>query len=500
MTFVYSMKSMSLRLRYRYHSIFRKRQQQLFFISFHLFLILMSSQVLSSFSLLLPQQSSKTLRLLANNYYYNSRHRRFVDAVTTTATRTVALFTSASKTILASNECDGTNDKMDRPKTDTNDNNINSNAQQQRQQQTDIDNNNIISGSCATNNNHGNYDSIDLRTMDDTNSNWDSLKYRNNNYSSVVSKYIDFYHIRDRSILSTQDEARRLLHEKFDNTNNDCNKNENYYVTVIADSQTNGRGTQGRKWESETSDNTTTNNRGNNLFLTVCIPFDDIPVMITLLPLKIAVILAERIHKVIHACSITNGSSTLSESSLYPKTTVKWPNDVLINDKKVSGTLIENEIIYHNQTSTTWLIIGIGINVAYTPNLQKSPGKQIREACCIQEFCKKETANTIANLLPNNMTATILGIDIANALIDWVVSNNNVTRSDKYDMEQDIINQFRSYSQFGQTYELRGNHVDIENGGYNGELVTTIDVQYDGQLIIKDAKGNQRLLVSDYMF
>ena len=42
------------------------------------------------------------------------------------------------------------------------------------------------------------------------------------------------------------------------------------------------------------------------------------------------------------------------------KSKIKWPNDILINDKKVSGILIETELI-NNQVSSC--IIGIGINV-----------------------------------------------------------------------------------------------------------------------------------------
>ena len=42
------------------------------------------------------------------------------------------------------------------------------------------------------------------------------------------------------------------------------------------------------------------------------------------------------------------------------KTQLKWPNDVLIKDKKVCGILIENEL---KGNKVAWAIIGIGINV-----------------------------------------------------------------------------------------------------------------------------------------
>lgn len=43
---------------------------------------------------------------------------------------------------------------------------------------------------------------------------------------------------------------------------------------------------------------------------------------------------------------------------------IKWPNDVYLNDKKVSGVLIEN-ICYK---SNVYSIIGIGVNTSYKSN------------------------------------------------------------------------------------------------------------------------------------
>jgi BirA family transcriptional regulator, biotin operon repressor / biotin---[acetyl-CoA-carboxylase] ligase len=42
------------------------------------------------------------------------------------------------------------------------------------------------------------------------------------------------------------------------------------------------------------------------------------------------------------------------------KCQIKWPNDVLINEKKVSGILIENDI---RKNTLNYVVIGIGINV-----------------------------------------------------------------------------------------------------------------------------------------
>ena len=48
--------------------------------------------------------------------------------------------------------------------------------------------------------------------------------------------------------------------------------------------------------------------------------------------------------------------------------TIKWPNDILLNDKKICGILLETKKLPH----VTALVIGIGINLLSTPKLNKA--------------------------------------------------------------------------------------------------------------------------------
>jgi BirA family biotin operon repressor/biotin-[acetyl-CoA-carboxylase] ligase len=52
------------------------------------------------------------------------------------------------------------------------------------------------------------------------------------------------------------------------------------------------------------------------------------------------------------------------EKSTGLKTRLKWPNDVLVHGKKVSGILSESAL---RARSVDWAIIGIGINVNFDP-------------------------------------------------------------------------------------------------------------------------------------
>jgi BirA family biotin operon repressor/biotin-[acetyl-CoA-carboxylase] ligase len=51
---------------------------------------------------------------------------------------------------------------------------------------------------------------------------------------------------------------------------------------------------------------------------------------------------------------------TISEACLQPGISLKWPNDIYVDDRKIAGILIQNTIQGNNITSC---IAGIGINV-----------------------------------------------------------------------------------------------------------------------------------------
>lgn len=263
---------------------------------------------------------------------------------------------------------------------------------------------------------------------------------------------------RQHAVGSTQDEARKLLKNRT--------VDDGRFLVVIANAQNQGRGTQGRRWEGGTSK--------GNLYTTLCVPIKSIPVMMTLLPLQIGVLVASLATKLLQACR--------QEETLTPKVTVKWPNDVLINDRKLAGVLIENEII----DNETWLLVGVGVNLVFAPNLSASPGKQIRGATCLQDLCREP--------LPES-TFEAFGRDLSRALVDWIL-DDSVSKDVK---EKQVVDEWKSFAEFGHEYEIRG-EVQEEHSGYRGEKVVVLDVQKDGQLVVRGADGRERLLIADYMF
>lgn len=107
------------------------------------------------------------------------------------------------------------------------------------------------------------------------------------------------------------------------------------FTTVIAQTQTNGRGQMGATWESES---------GKNLIMSVLVK-KIIQSPESIFHLNIAI-----------ACSIF----TVLENHNIPNLSIKWPNDILSAQKKLAGILIEN--LFKSDTEID-AVIGVGLNV-----------------------------------------------------------------------------------------------------------------------------------------
>ncbi len=112
---------------------------------------------------------------------------------------------------------------------------------------------------------------------------------------------------------------------------------ENFTV-VVAENQMNGKGQMGSQWQSEA---------GKNLTFSILI--------------KKSVICIEDIYglNVIVALQVIEALKKYK----IPDLSIKWPNDIMSDNKKIGGILIENSIL---QNGTIDSVIGIGINLNQT--------------------------------------------------------------------------------------------------------------------------------------
>ncbi len=127
------------------------------------------------------------------------------------------------------------------------------------------------------------------------------------------------------AIPSTNDFLKEL--SRFQNLEN--------FTTAIANNQTKGKGQMGSVWKSET---------GKNLIMSVFIK-DCLVEKNKIFELNIAVSLAV---------------ITVLKTLNIPNLTIKWPNDIMSDTKKIGGILIENTF---KTDKTIESIAGIGLNV-----------------------------------------------------------------------------------------------------------------------------------------
>ena len=135
-------------------------------------------------------------------------------------------------------------------------------------------------------------------------------------------------------VASTMDEARRLAEDGADDG-----------LVVVAEEQTMGRGRFGRGWVSS--------------------PGQDLTFSVMLCPT------ADQLR-------LVNMAATMAVQETAVETTgrsaaIKWPNDVVMSGKKLSGILVES--VTSRSSSLDFAIVGVGLNV----NLRPEAHPEIRD-------------------------------------------------------------------------------------------------------------------------
>jgi len=138
------------------------------------------------------------------------------------------------------------------------------------------------------------------------------------------------------SLDSTSSEARRL-----------AETGERGPLWIRADSQTAGRGRRGRQWVSGPG----------NLYASLLTPP---PVPRAGLP-RLSFVAALAVH-----------DALVGVGAPAARLACKWPNDIMADDCKIAGILLESEAEY--------VIVGVGINLAHAPADQRRPATSLQAA------------------------------------------------------------------------------------------------------------------------
>jgi BirA family biotin operon repressor/biotin-[acetyl-CoA-carboxylase] ligase len=146
-------------------------------------------------------------------------------------------------------------------------------------------------------------------------------------------------------------------------------------MAFFANGQTAGKGQRFKNWHSQPGENI--------LMSLIIVP----PVAFARLPF------------LFNAC-VSLACKQFLENTIKEKVNIKWPNDLIIRDRKAGGILIENSF---RGKSWNWAVIGIGINVNQIgfPEMQRTPIslKQITEKTYNPELLARHLRKHIVDYL-----------------------------------------------------------------------------------------------------
>ena len=174
-----------------------------------------------------------------------------------------------------------------------------------------------------------------------------------------------------------------LHFKEIDSTNNYLKNSYrllNNFTFVSADYQSNGKGRYNRTWNSEP---------GENLMFSVLIKDTGLLKHSSIISLLVAVEVAKAL-----------------ETYKIKDVAIKWPNDVLIGDKKVCGILAEGKL-------PEYLVVGTGINV----NQKNFPDSLRRPATSLCLELKQDiSVDELKNKLFNQITNALNNLNLEESL------------------------------------------------------------------------------------
>ena len=246
-----------------------------------------------------------------------------------------------------------------------------------------------------------------------------------------LDPYTGILHYKE--IGSTNNEAKKLI-----------NSQESLPYWIIADKQTSGRGRKDRFWDSPIG----------NFMGTYVLKIEGER---RILP-QLSFVSALAIHNTIMEFRPNDNYEIM----------LKWPNDIIVNNKKCGGILIENLSSDSNLLHT--IAIGIGVNLKSSHKHSTFPSGNL-----LQEFNKKIERDDFLMSMNKN---------ILKFLSLWDNGNNY----------QDILNNWKS-----KAYLLNSKvAVSLPNGDKKEGIFSTIDEE--GGLILLSNNGQEDIFYAAEIF
>ncbi len=252
----------------------------------------------------------------------------------------------------------------------------------------------------------------------------DDLLNPQNIYHNLKTDFIGKNIIHLETVDSTNDYLKKIANEVEEGT------------VVISEEQTRGKGRWGRQWESEANE---------GIWMSIILKPEVEPVKAPFITL------------------IAGAAIVKALNNLKVPAKIKWPNDIIINNKKISGILTE---LSAEIERINYVVVGIGMNVKNT----KFDGELEDKATSIY----KENYD-----LSRLEIVTEIIYEFEKLYKDYIENNRS----------EETINVCKEYS------AIIGKEIYIIKGDER-ELVKCIDLNNDGNLIIKDNNDSIREIMS----
>lgn len=254
---------------------------------------------------------------------------------------------------------------------------------------------------------------------------------------AAETSLLNDYHLLTYDVLdSTNSEARRL-----------AGGGASHGAVIWARKQTSGRGRMGREWVSA----------DGNLFMTVLLSPDA--------PLAECAQLS-----FVAALAVADTLDSIVPDPAYVR--CKWPNDVLVNGKKIAGVLLESFTTRELVTDRQWIAVGIGINVDSYPEHVLFPATSLTESGVELISAKIVLSRLVHNFIARYDQWAASGF--ASIRKAWQAKAYHINQ-----MVEVIVGEERIGGTFAGIDE--GGHLLIKSGKKKPQTITAGDVFYKEQ-------------------
>lgn len=240
--------------------------------------------------------------------------------------------------------------------------------------------------------------------------------------------------------LRTMDFGRNIIHlESVESTNDYLKKiadNVQEGTVVISEEQTKGKGRLGRTWKSKAKE---------GIWMSIILKPEIMPYNAPFITLIAGAAIVKALNK------------------LQVPAKIKWPNDIIINNKKISGVLTE---LFAEMERVNHIIVGMGINVK---TLDFDKDIEDKATSLYKENYQLSRVEIVSQVL----------YEFENLYKEYIEKNNKKATLKVCKEYSAIINK--------DIYIIKGDEK---------ELVKCIDIDEEGNLVVKDKDNNLKSILS----